>query len=87
MAYLVSIAEDEADLKMFLNDLDGKECNHEQLYAHVTIDVTLPVEHNSAAEMTRVLDRISSVLRKSDLDNYRVRSGIEVDEDGTVDVH
>lgn len=58
------------------------ECNHPQLYAYATIDVILPIEHNSAAEMTRVLDRISSVLLKTDLTNYRVRSGIEVNDVG-----
>jgi hypothetical protein len=63
----------------------ASDCNHKQLYAHVTIDLVLPVEHNSAAEMTRLLDRIYAAFDKTELEHvYKVRSGIEVDENDAV---
>ncbi len=57
------------------------KCTHPQLYGHVTFDVVIPVAHSSAASMTRLRERIHNVLEGTELTNYRVRSGIEIDED------
>ncbi len=70
--------------KRFLDDPPRRACDHGQLYAHATIDVVLPVTHNSATSMVRILDRIFTALVDTELSNYRVRSGIEVDE---IDTH
>ncbi len=75
----------EATAKRFLDDPPRRKCDHGQLYAHLVVDITMPVKHNSAVEMTRVYDRIHAVLTDgvSNCD-YKVRSGITVDEDPKV---
>ncbi len=79
MMILQGFAECDDDFKEFMAEVKTS-CDHGQLHAHATIDVVLPVTHNSAAEMTRVLSYIFTALAGTELSNYRVRSGIEVDE-------
>ncbi len=84
MMALQGYAESTKNFEAFLQeikDLHEENCKHEQLYAHVTIKVVLPIKHNSAAEMTGVLNRIETVLGDTELSTYFVESGIEVDED------
>jgi hypothetical protein len=61
-----------------------KKCGHPQLYAHTTVDIPIPIEHNSALEMTRVLDRVATVLSRGGFETYKVRSGIKVNTDAEV---
>lgn len=70
--------------KRFVDDSPRRACDHKQLYAHVTVDLVLPVEHNSASEMAAVGSRIYAALEGTELNNYRVRSGIEVSTDQTL---
>ncbi len=84
MMELETFARHEKDFMGLLKeikDLHEENCKHEQLYAHVTIKVVLPIKRNSAAEMTGVLSRIKMVLGDTELSTYYVESGIEVDED------
>ncbi len=55
-------------------------CDHDQLYAHVTLKVALPVKHNSAAEISRVYNWVSFQLEEIAGCKFVVSAPIEVHE-------
>ncbi len=63
-----------------------QKCDHPQLYAHMIVDIAIPIEHNSAVEMTRALGRIEAVLANGGLQrHYKVHSPIEISESGNTE--
>ena len=60
------------------------KCDHPQLYAHATVDIVVPIEHNSALEITGVLDRITAVLDRGSIPLHEVRSPIDVGENSAI---
>ncbi len=84
MMALQGYAESAKNFEAFLQeikDLYDENCEHEQLYAHVTIDAIIPIKYDSPIATRHALDNINKVLDGTELNNYRVRAGIEVNDD------
>jgi len=57
-----------------------QSCEHGQLYAHMRVAVTVPIEHNSALEISRARDKVVKTLWDNGFNTFKIIGPIEVDE-------
>ena len=62
---------------------------HEQLFAHIPVMLVVPVDHNSAQEISRaratVTTMLDSMIRRDHIRNFRIMSAIGVSETAETD--
>ncbi len=54
--------------------------DHGLLHAHIKVTIYMPVEHNSAAEISRVYNTVTRHLDNLEESSYELQDGITVHE-------